>query len=161
MFWGYFQLGYGALLRKNFCGAPFPNNGGYLWLCGQFMATLLALQRALRILGSEFGWDHIRLADVIMSIAMVYEAQGKYGEAISWNERALKIFEREFGVDHINSADTIQNIGIVYSLQGKYGEAISWYERALKIKEREFGVDHINSADVIMGIGFVYSSQGM
>ena len=34
--------------------------------------VLLALQRALRILRSEFGPDHIPLADVIMSIDMVY-----------------------------------------------------------------------------------------
>ena len=73
---------------------------GYLWLCGQFMATLLALQRALRILRSEFGPDHILLADVIMSIGMVYQAQGKYKEAISWYEQALKIKEREFGAEH-------------------------------------------------------------
>ena len=79
----------------------------YYWLTGQFADSLVSYQKALQIL----PFDHIKSANTIMGVGLVYDSQGKYAEAISWYERALKIFEREFGVDHINSANTIGNIG--------------------------------------------------
>ena len=90
--------------------------------------------------------DHINTADTIINLGSTYDSQGKYDEAVVYNQRALKVYENAFGVDHINTADTIMNLGVTYRHQGKYDEAIAQYERALTIKETAFGVDHINTA---------------
>ena len=90
-----------------------------------------------RSLSESLEWA----ADTINNIGEVYREQGKYAEAISWNERALRTKEREFGGDHVNLATTLHDIGLVYKAVAKSVSAKSYFERAAKLFKESRGVE--------------------
>ena len=58
------------------------------------------------------------------SIAIVYEQQAKYTEALSMHYEVLEIRLKTFGREHPDTAKTLKNIAIVLTLQGKHEEAL-------------------------------------
>jgi tetratricopeptide (TPR) repeat protein len=83
------------------------------------------------------------VSQILNNLALVYERQGKYGEAEGLYQRALAIREKALGRDHPDVAQTLHNLANVYLSQGKYGEAEGLYQRALAIREKALGRDHL------------------
>jgi tetratricopeptide (TPR) repeat protein len=54
------------------------------------------------------------VAKTLNDLAIVYRAQGKYGEAEGLYKRALAIRERAQGASHPEVAQTLNNLAIVY-----------------------------------------------
>ena len=100
------------------------------------------------------------MADTGQNIAIIYQEQGKFEEALEIYELALATQIRVCGQDHPNVAKTEENIGIVYYRQAKYEEALVQYGRALEIETRVLGHDHLDVAKSYLNIGIVYDSQG-
>ena len=46
------------------------------------------------------------------NIALVYDSQGKYEEAIKYSFRALEIREKKLGKDHPNTGTILNNIAV-------------------------------------------------
>ncbi|KAF3118820.1 hypothetical protein TWF569_004775 [Orbilia oligospora] len=82
------------------------------------------------------------LFEHVHSIAIVFDNQGKYDEAMQWYERALAGSEKALGKDQPSTLSTVHNIASVFDNQGKYDEAMQWYERALAGREKALGKDH-------------------
>ena len=63
------------------------------------------------------------------SLAEVYYAQGRRGEAEPLFMRALVIWEKALGPDDPNVATSLNNLATLYGLQGRYDEAEQLFKR--------------------------------
>jgi tetratricopeptide (TPR) repeat protein len=65
------------------------------------------------------------------NIGLIYDAWGKYDQAIEYYKKSLKIRE-EIG-DRKGEGVTLNNIGMIYYARGKYDQAIEYYQKSLTI----------------------------
>ena len=89
---------------------------------GQYAEAQKQFAAALRE-AEEFGEQDLRVGVSFNSLAMLYNAQGKYGEAEPLFRRALAIAEKALGLEHPNVAASLNNLAGLYQAQGKYAEA--------------------------------------
>ena len=76
------------------------------------------------------------------SIAIVYEQQAKYTEALSMHHEVLEIRLKTFGPEHPDTASTYNNIGVVYDEMGEHEKALEFYNKNLDIDIKVHGPDH-------------------
>lgn len=78
-------------------------------LCGQGKyAEAAAGERLLKLIEQTFGPNHPATAATLNNIAIVYENQGQYEEALKAYTRALAIKEKALGPDHLDVATAIK-----------------------------------------------------
>ena len=87
----------------------------------------------LQLLEQTIGPDHSTLATTLNNLAVVYEAQDKYGEAAPLYQRALALIERTLGPDHPNLAATLDNYADLLRKMQREAEAESAEARAKAI----------------------------
>jgi tetratricopeptide (TPR) repeat protein len=113
---------------------------------GNYSAAQIDAQELERLAKARFGADHPDYAIALNKLALVYRAQGKYGEAEGLLKRALVIRERALGANHSDVGQTLHNLALVYRDQGKHGEAEGSNKRALAIREKALGTSHLDVA---------------
>ena len=74
-----------------------------------------------------------------LTLAALYQAQGRYAEAEPLFRRSLAIREKALGPEHPHVAASLHNLAGLYRIQGKYSEAEPLLQRAPTIKERALG----------------------
>ena len=57
------------------------------------------------------------------NLAVLYQAQGRYGEAELLLKRALAARERVLGPEHPETLRTVGSLGCLYHFQGRFSEA--------------------------------------
>ena len=143
-------------------GNIFQNMGGqYQQALGMYEFTL-ACTMALE------GHDSIEVAMTYNNVAVLYEAQGKYEEALEMHRKSLDIKTRILGGDNGDShafiafiADSWNNIGEVLGHMGKYDEALEMLAKSLETRTRIHGVDsHLDVAASYNNVAIIYRKQG-
>ena len=89
-------------------------------------------------------------------MAIIYQTQGKYPEALETHFKALRIRE-EIG-DKQGIAASLNNIALIYQSQGKYPEALDTHFKSLKISE-EIG-NKQGIAASLTNMAVIYQNQG-
>mgnify|MGYP001189150271 CR=1 FL=1 len=97
---------------------------------------------------------------VLNNLAIVYQKQGRYDEAISLHKRALAIREKKLGRDHPDVAASLNNLATIYQEQSRYGEAIPLQKRAMAILEKKLGRGHPDVALSLHNLAIIYQEQG-
>jgi CHAT domain-containing protein/tetratricopeptide (TPR) repeat protein len=93
---------------------------------------------------------------ILSNVGMVYQAQGRYGEAVMYYQQALAIARQ---VNNWTGEGTaLSNLGAVYQAQGRYGEAVMYYQQALAIARQVN--DGAGEAITLSNLGQVYEMQG-
>jgi tetratricopeptide (TPR) repeat protein len=126
---------------------------------GQYEEALNQLNAALdlaRELPDQEQEAMIQEANILNSIATVYEKQAKYEEALSLYQEALTIFQ---DINHPEGEEaTRNNIGIVYGDQGRFNDALNQYQTSLDLA-REI-IDPVGEATSLGNMGSVYAGLG-
>jgi tetratricopeptide (TPR) repeat protein len=117
--------------------------------------------RALAIREKALGPEHPDVALSLNNLAIVYERQGRYGEAEAAHARALPILEKALGPEHPHVASSLSGLATVYERQGRYGEAEAANARALAILEKALGPEHPRVAYSLSNLALVYEGQGV
>ena len=73
---------------------------------------------------------------------LLYQSQGRYGDAEPLIRRSLAILEKALGPDHPSVATGVNNLALLYRAQGRYAEAEPLYKRSLGIAEKALGPEH-------------------
>ncbi|NOT75576.1 MAG: tetratricopeptide repeat protein [Cyclobacteriaceae bacterium] len=94
-------------------------------------------------------------AEALTYVGVTHEAQGNYGEALTFELEALAI-RRKLG-DDSRTAKTLNDIGIIYDEKGDYQTSLEYYFEARRIFERL--KDASKTAMVITNIGIVLKAQ--
>jgi tetratricopeptide (TPR) repeat protein/CHAT domain-containing protein len=130
-----------------------------LYAAGNYAAALVEAQALEAIAKERYGVNHANYGVALNSLAVVYKAQGKYGEAEELYKRDLAISEKALGTSHPHVAQTLNNLANLNSNQGKYADAIELHKRALAIREKALGKNHPNVAQSLQNLAGVYSDQ--
>ncbi|KAF8467212.1 hypothetical protein BDZ91DRAFT_762700 [Kalaharituber pfeilii] len=136
---------------ENLCS--FYANHGHYGKAEEMCKVILATREKL-------GADHPSTLHTVHNIAVVYEQQGKYSQALELYQRALAGYEKSLGVDHPSTLRTVNNMAVVYENQGKYSQALELYQRALAGREKSLGVDHPSTLNTVNNMAVVYEQQG-
>jgi tetratricopeptide (TPR) repeat protein len=86
--------------------------------------------------------------------------QGRYQEAVQFQEKVLAWTEQHLGNDQVYTATSLNNLAELYLNQGAYAKAEPLYLRALAIRERALGPDHPDTATSLNNLGYMYKEQG-
>lgn len=141
-----------------------------------------ALSLAERHASSE--QDQARLATSLNVLALIYEAQQRYGDAQPLLERALSISMQALPADHPNIAALRANLeslrkarhqhelaldarraqdlneqALKHHTLGEYQEAARLYEQALPIVEQHLGADSVEAARVLANLADTYEQR--
>ena len=65
------------------------------------------------------GKEHPDTLVSVNNLALLYEAQGRYGEAEPLYRRALEAYERVLGKEHPDTLISVNNLAGLYQAQGR------------------------------------------
>jgi CHAT domain-containing protein/Tfp pilus assembly protein PilF len=116
-------------------------------------------KRSLAISEKALGPDHPDVANFLLNLANLYQAQGRYSDAAPLFKRSLAISEKALGPDHPDVADSLNNLADLYQAQG-YRDAEPLYKRSLVIREKALGPDHPSVAASLNNLADLYHHQG-
>ncbi|HTN22326.1 MAG TPA: sensor histidine kinase [Pelobium sp.] len=89
------------------------------------------------------------------NLAVVYEAQSDFEEAIKLNQKSLEI-KKQIG-DKIGVANSLNNLGGIYDQKGNYPKAVALYKQAYTIYKNKG--DRENVAMINLNLGIVLKAQ--
>ena len=118
------------------------------------------MQRALAIQEQALSPTHPSVANSLNSLALLYQAQGRYPEAEPLLQRALAIREQALSPTHPSVANSLHNLAGLYDAQGKYAQAEPLLQRALAIQEQVLGPTHPDVAASLNTLAELYRLQG-
>ena len=127
---------------------------------GDFSEAATVCQRALELAERVSGPEHVRTADVLNKLAILYDDMGEYSKAEPLYQRSLKIRESKFGPDHLAVASSLNNMANLYRKMGQYAKAEPLYRRSLKIREAKFGTDHLAVAASLNNLALLNRNMG-
>lgn len=97
---------------------------------------------------------------LLMTLAILYETQGQYGEALPLYLRALDIRQKNLGPEHFKVANTMANLGRLYQAMGHYQHALPLMERALAVQERHLDAKDPQIATILNNLATLYLLMG-
>ena len=126
---------------------------------GDFKGATVVARQALQTAEQTLDPHHPDIATSLNSLALLYNAQGKYTLAEPLLKRALAIFEKSSGPESAEVAATLNNLAMLYGRQGDDAQAESLYQRALAIDEKTLGTDHPDVAMSLNNLAQLYQAQ--
>ena len=87
------------------------------------------------------GLESVYHGVVLLTMADLREAQGRWAEAGELRERAIPLYEAEFGTEHRHVAQRVLELGRNRLRLGRRAEAEAHFRRALAIYEKTDGPD--------------------
>jgi tetratricopeptide (TPR) repeat protein len=108
----------------------------------------------------QLGTDHPDVATSLNNLAMLYNSQGRYGDAEPLFVRSLSIWEQQLGPDHPDVATSFNNLATLYRSQGRYEEAEPLLLRSVRILQAQLPADHPLSARIVSNLAYLYDLQG-
>jgi tetratricopeptide (TPR) repeat protein len=138
---------------------------------GETIQALIIAKEVMKYSESEFGEKSAYFATSLNYLGLLYQAQGRNGEAEELYEEALLEMYRklypaiEYPKGHTDLAMSINYLGGLYYSQGRYGEAEELYEEALEMRRKlypksEYPNGHTDLAQSINNLGALYQAQG-
>lgn len=110
----------------------------------------------MQALNLQTETDTELLAETLHYLAITYQVQSRYPEALNYDERSLQIRTRL--KDSLGMANTINNIAVIYDEQGRYSEAVQSYLKAYDLYKRHGS--EIKLALVNVNLGVVFKGMG-
>src|SRR5438552_1074770 len=126
---------------------------------GRFLEAEQFLAAAVRE-AERFGPQDPRLGASLYSLALLYQAQGKYAEAEPLYQRALAIVEKAVGPEAPVTAMVVDGLAGVHFDQGAYDRAEPLFRRALTIAESTMGPEAPDVATDLKKLAPLYCAQG-
>jgi tetratricopeptide (TPR) repeat protein len=100
-------------------------------------------KQALKLAEADVGFEHEEVADTLMYLAAVYEAQGRLDEAEKALRRAIFVVERACGASHPALGFFMLNLADICHAQGNTAEAAQLRHRSRQVVH--FDLMHGNS----------------
>lgn len=110
----------------------------------------------MQALNLQSETDTELLAETLHYLAITYQVQSRYPEALAYDERSLQIRTRL--KDSLGMANTINNIAVIYDEQGRYSDAVQSYLKAYELYKRHGS--EIKLALVNVNLGVVFKGMG-
>lgn len=117
--------------------------------------------RAEKIIGRKLGASNPIYAETLKNLAIIYVADGRYKEAISFLDEAGSIWKQKIGVrNNINAASINVLKGDIFYNKREYSDADNYYEDAKKMYQNFFNTSHPEYVKVLSKLSKTYYMQG-
>ncbi|MDD2816742.1 MAG: tetratricopeptide repeat protein [Thiotrichaceae bacterium] len=103
--------------------------------------------------------NHLEIGQSLNSLALLYEDQGNYAQALPLLKRVLDIHEKVSGTEHPDTATSLNNLAVLYQYQGDYAQALPLFQRVLAIHEKVLGAEHPDTATSLNNLAVLYQYQ--
>lgn len=107
-----------------------------------------------------YGLLHPNVVTAINNLALIYQTQGRFDEALIMFERALRTNEAILGLDEPDVAINLSNLALLYEAMDKFEQAKPLHARALTIAETSLGPDHPYVAVIKANISQLQKKDG-
>ncbi|MFO0845188.1 MAG: tetratricopeptide repeat protein [Gemmataceae bacterium] len=94
------------------------------------------------------------------SLAILYQAQGKYEQAEPLLLEIIKQFEQKHGVDHPYTLTSKSNLATLYWWMKKLDRSVPLLEQLLPLQEKKLGTDHPSTLQTLAHLGVNYRYAG-
>jgi serine/threonine-protein kinase len=94
------------------------------------------------------------------NLAVLFNNQGKYVEAESYNRQTLALVRKMYGDDHPFLAHSLYNLGVTLYGRGAFDEAESLLRQSLDIRIKSIGENNIDSLKSLKNLARVLSAKG-
>lgn len=118
-----------------------------------------ALPLQERLAKNTGGRENAKLAGVLHSMGVSYNALGNGRDALACLRSALAIRQHLHGEEHPDSAKTLQAIGVVRVRDGEYHEAFEYFWQALRYYE-VYDPECLDAASTLQAVAGVYGKLG-
>uniref|UniRef100_A0A7R9WPL8 Kinesin light chain n=1 Tax=Craspedostauros australis TaxID=1486917 RepID=A0A7R9WPL8_9STRA len=116
---------------------------------------------SLRIRRLQLGDKHRDVSFTLYNLALCFQLQGRYDDAINCYRETLRIEKAVLGENHKDVSMTMYKLGEVYQLKEDLSEALQYFEAALEIERSTIGRDDpAVMARTLNEIGNIHMSRG-
>ena len=109
---------------------------------GEPLLAVRQLERALNLRQAELGPDNPETLSSQNSLALAYQAAGRWDLAIPLFQRTLASRAAKLGREHPDSLTSAKNLALAFRDAGQWDQAITLFERTLEVEKAKFGPDH-------------------
>jgi serine/threonine-protein kinase len=102
--------------------------------------------RIARAVIERTGNDAARLGQLQCREGVLFDGEGRYGDAVSALQAAVALQTQALGPQHPDLAASEGALGLALGHQGRRAEAMAAHQRALAIREKALGPDHPDAA---------------
>jgi hypothetical protein len=95
----------------------------------------------LEIQERTLGKEHPDLLRVMNNLAVLYEYQGRCGEAETLHRQTLEILRRTLGDEHPSTLSSLKNLAIAIGKQGRYSDTRALYRTLFEAYRQVHGAD--------------------
>lgn len=117
-------------------------------------------ERAVELLRSARGRDHLETVEAMDSLAQAYQEAGRIAEALPLFEDGLRVVRTRLGVQHEMTLVAMNNLASAFRQAGKTNEAVALFEETLKLKEATQARDHPDTLTTMGNLAVAYQSNG-
>lgn len=114
---------------------------------------------ALEIREKELKPNHLQVAESLISLAALRQAQGRFQESRELYQRALNIRTRALPPDDLLIAEAKLGLGEILFELRELPEAEALFKSSLEIREKRLGPDHQGVAESLLDLGWLYYSD--
>ena len=127
---------------------------------GNSVAVREILDKASADIDTSLTKDPELQAQMMFTMAGVYDNLGLYRRAQSLYERALELCRRTFGPEDDQTLKTMQNLAVVMAHQGHYDQTERWNRQLFDIQRRTRGPEDPRTLVSMSNLAVVLHQQG-
>jgi tetratricopeptide (TPR) repeat protein len=117
-------------------------------------------EEALRLARLIFG-NRAQILPSLGNLALLYRAQGRYGEAEPLYRELLEASRELLGPSHPITLIGLNNLANLYSAWGRYSEAEPLFQEALQAKREVPGSRHPETLVSLNDLAVLYEAEGL
>ena len=115
---------------------------------------------SLAAAAAERASNDTMLAHLENQRGIVWQAEGRYAEALASFQRAQALWKKTLAADDPDHASAVMNMGNVYKDMGRYDDAVAAYRQVLAIWEKTLGPHHSSTAAAHDNLGVTLQALG-
>jgi tetratricopeptide (TPR) repeat protein len=109
---------------------------------------------------AKLGPDHPDTLKSMHSLAISYNALGRYAEALTLLEATLAVQKVKLGPDHPDTLRSMLNLANSYQALGRHAEALKLLEATLALQKAKLGPDHPDTLSSMLNLARSYAALG-
>jgi tetratricopeptide (TPR) repeat protein len=102
------------------------------------------------------GSEHPNTANVLNTLAVLYEDMHEYAKAEPFNKEALRIRQKILGPEHPDTAESLNDLAALYQDMHEYVKAEPLYLEALRIRQKVLGPEYPDTATSLDRLAGLY-----
>lgn len=148
------KANYYLSVDSSICALDVYNRAGVVATRMDHYDLALSFLDSSSVIAERTGNTHsIQMSNTLISLGVIYRAQGDYKTALTFHFKALKLRQELLGEFSKETATSYGNIGNTYFSNQQYDSALYYHEKAMIIRDSLFGETSAEIIESYRGMG--------